>query len=190
MYGMVNKALQNMVIEVHGEETWERIRTRAGVDVEVFISNEGYPDALTFQLAGAASEVLGAPVEDLLRAFGSYWILETARTGYGDLLAACGKTLPEFLLNLTNLHTGIGLIFPDLRPPEFSCSDVTSNSLRLNYRSTRQGLTPFVIGLVEGLGEMFQTPVRVQPVPGACGPGSDDFMVDWSHPQTEPVSPA
>ena len=44
MYGMVNKALHNMVLEAHGEQIWEQIRTRAGVDIEVFISNEGYPD--------------------------------------------------------------------------------------------------------------------------------------------------
>ena len=58
MYGMVNKALQNMVVEAHGEQIWEQIRTRAGVDIEVFVSNQGYPDEITYQLAGAASEVL------------------------------------------------------------------------------------------------------------------------------------
>lgn len=180
MYGMVNKALQNMVLEAHGEEVWEQIRTRAGVDVEVFISNEGYPDEITYQLAGAASEVLQAPVEDLLRAFGSYWVLKTARQGYGELMAAGGRTLREFLLNLPNLHTRVCLIFPHLRPPEFSCSDVAANSLRLRYRSTRQGLTPFVVGLVEGLGEMFETPVVVTLVPGAHGPGRDEFLVSWA----------
>ncbi len=179
MYGMINKALQHMVVEAHGEEVWERIRTRAGVEVEVFISNEGYPDEITYQLAGAASEVLGAPVEDLLRAFGSYWVLKTARQGYGDLMAAGGRTLREFLLNLPDLHTRVALIFPELRPPEFSCSEVTANSLRLHYRSTREGLTPFVVGLVEGLGEMFQTPVAVVPVPEAHGPGRDEFLVSW-----------
>ena len=179
MYGMVNKALQNMVVEAHGEQIWEQIRTRAGVDIEVFVSNQGYPDEITYQLAGAASEVLKAPVEDLLRAFGSYWVLKTARQGYSELMTAGGRTLREFLLNLPNFHTRIGLMFPQLRPPEFSCSEVAENSLRLHYRSTRDGLTPFVVGLVEGLGLMFETPVLVTPVPEAHGPGRDEFLVSW-----------
>jgi hypothetical protein len=72
-------------------------------------------------------------------------------------MATGGRTLREFLLNLPDLHTRVALIFPELRPPEFACSEVTANSLRLHYRSTREGLTPFVVGLVEGLGGMFQT---------------------------------
>ena len=180
MYGMVNKALQSMVIEAYGEDAWERIRTRAGVDVEVFISNEGYPDEVTFQLAGAASGVLEQPLDDLLRAFGSYWVLKTARQGYGELMSAGGRTLGEFLLNLPNLHTRVGLIFPHLKPPQFSCSDVQATSLRLHYRSTREGLTPFVVGLVEGLGEMFETRVSVTPVAEAHGPGEDEFLISWT----------
>ena len=179
MYGMINKALQHMVVEAHGEEVWERIRTRAGVEVEFFISNEGYPDEITHQLAGAASEVLRVPVEEVLRTFASHWVLNTARQEYGDLMATGGRTLREFLLNLPDLHTRVALIFPELRPPEFSCSEVTANSLRLHYRSTREGLTPFVVGLVEGLGGMFQTPVEVVPVTEAHGPGRDEFLVSW-----------
>ena len=44
MYGMVNKAVEDMVCMHHGEEAWEQIKSKAGVDVEVFVSNEGYPD--------------------------------------------------------------------------------------------------------------------------------------------------
>ena len=40
MYGMVNKAIEEMVCMHHGEEMWERIMSKSGVDVDVFISNE------------------------------------------------------------------------------------------------------------------------------------------------------
>ena len=42
MYGMVNKAIEEMVTRHHGESTWAQIKAKAGVDVEVFMSNEGY----------------------------------------------------------------------------------------------------------------------------------------------------
>ncbi|MBK8003421.1 MAG: hypothetical protein IPK12_05590 [Gemmatimonadetes bacterium] len=35
MYGMVNKAMEEMVVARYGEATWERIREVAGVEVEV-----------------------------------------------------------------------------------------------------------------------------------------------------------
>lgn len=186
MYGMLTKALESMIREGHGEAMWLRIRAAAGVDVEVFVSNEPYPDDVTFRLAVAAAEALETPVAELLRAFGSFWVLKTARQGYGDMLAACGRTLPEFLTNLPSLHTRVGLIFPRLQPPEFQCVDVRPNSLRLLYRSSREGLTPFVVGLIEGLGVMFETPVTVTPVPEAHGPGRDEFLIEWPASPLEP----
>ncbi len=46
------------------------IKEKSGLDVEMFISNEGYPDDITYKLVGAASEVLGLPAEKILQAFG------------------------------------------------------------------------------------------------------------------------
>ena len=66
MYGMVNKAVEEMVCMHHGEPVWERIKARAGVDVDVFMSNEGYPDEMTYKLVGAASEVLDVPAPQIL----------------------------------------------------------------------------------------------------------------------------
>ena len=61
MYGLVNKAVEEMVCMHHGEPAWERIKAQAGIDVDVFMSNEGYPDDVTYRLVGAASAVLGVP---------------------------------------------------------------------------------------------------------------------------------
>ncbi|EFK96017.1 Soluble guanylate cyclase gcy-31, partial [sediment metagenome] len=75
-----------------------------------------------------------------------------------------------FLLNLNLMHTRVKLMFPKLVPPRIECHEVTATSLRLHYFSHRSGLAPFVVGLVEGLGEMFATPARVEQV-GVKGGG-------------------
>ena len=106
--------------------------------------------------------------------------METARKGYGHLMEAGGRNLAEFLIKLPNFHTRIVMIFPELKPPEFECTDITANSLRLHYHSDRPGLAPFVVGLVEGLGEMFATEVEVlQEESVAAGAGHDVFKVSW-----------
>ena len=181
MYGMVNKAIEEMVCMHHGEETWEKIKLKAGVDIDVFLSNEGYSDEITYKLVGAASETLNAPAEAILEAFGQHWILHTASEGYGGLMQAGGDSLGEFLINLPNFHSRVVLMFPKLQPPRFECSEVTENSLNLHYFTHRPGLSHFVIGLIQGLGKLFENTVEVQQTMNkAEGADHDIFAISWT----------
>jgi hypothetical protein len=182
MFGMVNKAIEDMVLAHHGPDAWKRIKARAGVEVEMFLSDESYPDEMTFRLVAAASEALGASADDVLTAFGKHWIAYTAQEGYGALLSAAGATIPEFFANLPNFHNRIAMIFPGMHPPRFVCTDITSTSLRLHYHTHRQGLTAFVSGLLQGLGARMGTPVRVTLAASrASGADHDIFDVTWTH---------
>jgi len=180
MYGMVNKAIEEMVTAGQGEAVWEQIKQRAGVEDEVFVSTEGYPDEMTYALVAAASETLDTPVAGILEAFGVHWVVKTAQEGYGDMMAAGGKTLREFLVNLPNFHSRLSMAFPHLAPPQFLCSDVQERSVRLQYRSQRSGLAPFVVGLFKGLGQLFSTPVTVEQVADKSAVAAhDEFVVRW-----------
>jgi len=165
----------------HGESVWEQIKIKAGVDVDVFMSNESYSDDVTYNLVGAASEVLKVPAEQILISFGEHWVLHTAAEGYGGLMKAAGKTLPDFMRNLPNFHSRVTMIFPKLQPPHFKCTDITDRSLRLHYFSHRKGLAPFVVGLMQGLGKHFKTPVTVrQTAAKELGLDHDEFQIDWT----------
>ena len=48
------------------DEKWEEVLKTSGVPEDSFLTMRTYDDAITYQLAGAASEVLGAPVEACL----------------------------------------------------------------------------------------------------------------------------
>jgi hypothetical protein len=161
MYGLVNKAIEQMICTQFGEETWEAIKERAGIDVDAFINMEGYPDEVTYQLVRAASSVLEISPAAVLEAFGAYWVTYTAAEGYGVLLDLAGATLPEFLRNLDHLHARVGLTFTHLQPPSFQCIDERDDSLQLHYYSSREGLAHLVIGLLKGLGHRFNTDVAI-----------------------------
>ena len=161
MYGLVNKGLEQMIRAHADDQTWDTIKCRAGVDVELFLSLRQYPDEITYDLVHSASEVLGEPPSECLRAFGHYWMLYTATEGYGELMSLTGATLHDFLQNLPNMHARINLSFPDLQPPVFRCEAVTERSMLLHYHSHRQGLAPMVVGLLEGLSERFGTPITI-----------------------------
>ena len=171
MYGMINRGLEDMIISLHGEDTWRHVLQKAGVDVEMFVRMETYPDSMTYSLVGAASDVLSKPVPELLRNFGIYWVRYTGREGYGPLLDEAGDDLTEVLLNLDEMHFRLGTIFPmygsvqsghTMQPPQFTCTDIIDKSLTLHYFSKRSGLAPMVVGLVEGLAERLGCSVLIE----------------------------
>ncbi len=181
MYGLVNRALAEMVTAEHGLATWEAIKADAGVGVDEFHAMTQYPDEVTVSIVGAASARLGVTPSAFLRALGEYWIRYTARQGYGDLLALGGSSFPAFLQNLDAMHGRVGLSFPELRPPSFRCTDITGSSLTFHYYSERQGLADLVIGLVEGLGHLFDLAVTIRPLAlKANGADHDTFHVTYA----------
>lgn len=171
MYGLVNKAVHDLVVTKFGDAAWDAIRRRAEVDSVSFVGLRPYPDAVTYRLVAAASEVLETPADKVLEAFGEHWMTYTAQEGYGEILDLTGGDFVSFLQNLNNLHVRIRQTFPGLQPPEIRCADVTADSMRLHYRSHRPGLAPFVVGLLRGLGRRFHTEVEA-----ALDRGRDDGL--------------
>jgi len=79
MYGIVNKAIQDLVTDNYGEDKWEAVKEKSGVDIDYFLSNEPYDDDITYKLAGAAADVLGISVGQVLNAFGEWWVIKTGK---------------------------------------------------------------------------------------------------------------
>jgi hypothetical protein len=180
MYGIVNKAIEDLVTENFGEEKWQEVKAKSGVDVDFFLSNEPYDDAITYQLATAASEVLGITVGEVLFVFGEYWILKTTKEKYGGLMQAGGENLKEFLVNLPMFHNRIMLMYPKLTPPEFKVSDVNESDILIHYFSKREGLQEFVHGLLSGLGKMYETKVTISLMQTReTGSKHEIFKVAW-----------
>ena len=179
MYGLVNKAVVDLVVSKFGQDTWNAIKKKAEVDIDVFVSMDGYPDEITYRLVGAASEVLKIPPEAVLEAFGEYWVLYTAAEGYGPMLDAAGKTLREFLENLDALHARVALTMPALKPPRFRLKPVDDKTMLLEYYSTRQGLAPMVVGLLKGLAIRFKEPIEIS---HASREGHEEFTIRTAQP--------
>jgi hypothetical protein len=161
MYGLVNRAIEELICERFGEDAWDTVRAHAGLALDTFISMEPYEDDITYRLVAAANEVLGIPAEEILVTFGEYWTLYTAKEGYGELMKMSGSTLPEFLRNLDTMHARVGLLYPKLRPPSFRCTIVSETELLLHYYSHRAGMAPLVRGLLQGLSKMFEVEMDI-----------------------------
>ena len=164
MYGLVNKAIKDLVVSNYGNEKWIEICKLTEFHEEEFVGMNSYPDKLTYDLVKNASLVLKADANIILEAFGEYWILYTADEGYGDLMNMTGNSFPEFLDNLDMLHFRINNIMPDLKAPQCTTRNPQEKSIELEYRSHRNGFIPMLYGLIKGLGKRFDLNVSTEQI--------------------------
>lgn len=155
MYGLIHRAVRDMVITNFGAERWNRILLDANANEEHFMSMQAYDDSIVLSLVGSACKELNMEPAVVLEAFGRHWIKDTAKKTYANLLKSYGDTLWEFVDNLNFMHDRISTTFPAFRAPMFELQPFSDTEARLIYTSTRQGLTPFVIGLLRGLAIEF-----------------------------------
>jgi hypothetical protein len=180
MYGIVNKAIEDLVIANFGEEKWEAIKERSGVDIDFFISSEPYDDDITYTLANTISTEMDMPIESVMIALGEWWIVKTTNDKYSGLMESGGSNFKDFLINLPLFHNRVMLLFPKLTPPEFKISDIETNSLHLHYFSKREGLQEFVRGLIQGLGIMFETEIEIELLrTRQQGDRNEVFKISW-----------
>lgn len=180
MYGIVNKAMEELVLANFGEECWERVKLNSNLDIDYFISNESYNDDLTYALARSIALETNKTLSEILICFGEWWVVNTTKVKYGGLMEAGGNDLREFLINLPQFHNRVMLIYPKLTPPEFKVSHIKSNSLQLHYFSKRMGLQDFVRGLIQGLGIVYKKKVVITLLQSRdYGDSHEIFNISW-----------
>jgi len=178
MYGLLNKGIEALVVNQYGEDTWEKIKEKAGFKGN-FLNMEVYDDAVTYNLVGAATEVLNVDINTLLVEYGKSWVKFTMEKGYGQMLNMAGKDFPTFLKNLNNLHERVGHTYPKLKPPRFKTTVINDESLRLEYHSIRPGLAPVVEGILYGLGERFKISAELERTKTQDNDGFDEFLIHY-----------
>ncbi|MEE4278717.1 MAG: heme NO-binding domain-containing protein [Halieaceae bacterium] len=166
MYGLVNSALKDMIVNHFGEEKWQAIHRHSQVADTGFLTMHRYDDRITYQLAGAAAELLGAPIDDCMEMFGRHWVAAVAVRDFGTLMDATGSDTVSFLRNVNALHDRITSTFIDYIPPEFALEPVAGyrDRFHVHYHSERKGLTAFVTGLLHGLAEHFGDDIEIHSI--------------------------
>ena len=181
MYGLVNQAIKDMVIERFGDSKWAEICSIASCPSEDFQLMQSYPDTITYGLVGGASRALQVQPEALLEEFGEYWIRFTADKGYGELLNLFGSDLRACLKNLNHMHARMGAMMPELQPPRFSVEEQSPGTILLRYFSKRAGLAPMVVGLLRGLARRHGNEVSIVHHPRTEGQDHECFSVTIHH---------
>ncbi|KAL9894293.1 guanylate cyclase soluble subunit beta-1-like isoform 2-T5 [Glossina fuscipes fuscipes] len=115
-----------------------------------FLVRQIYDDEITYNLIGAAVEILNIPADDILEIFGKTFFEFCQDSGYDKILQVLGATPRDFLQNLDALHDHLGTLYPGMRAPSFRCTE-KDGSLLLHYYSERPGLEHIVMGIVKAV---------------------------------------
>jgi guanylate cyclase soluble subunit beta len=161
MYGLIHNSLRDMVKTRLGDDEWPEIMQTAGLSESDFLSLKNYDDTVVMSLLGVTRAKTGLSIDELLYDFGWHFIKRTAFTHYAGVLDMHGETLWELLGNLNHMHDRIASSFPGYRPPSFQLLPTAENTYELIYSSSRQGLTAFVRGLLDGLADYFSIVIDI-----------------------------
>ncbi len=175
MYGMVHRVLRQMVLDQVGPEAWHDIERKTQAGPNEMISVVVYDDALTYQIFGAVAERLELSLPEFMDKFGRFWITYTDNKAFRSILNFAGTDLVSLLRNLDRMHATVLAAMPQARVPSFKVVEEKDGKILLRYQSQRQGLTPFICGLLHGLLERFELEGTVEVVGGEGN--AIDFLV-------------
>jgi hypothetical protein len=160
MKGIVFNLLEEVVRAEYGEDAWDDLLERAGLD-GAYTSLGGYPDTDMMRLVGVASEALNLPPETIVRWFGRRAI-PLLRERYAVFFEGHTSTR-SFLLTLNSIiHPEVRKIYPGADVPTFDLLATADESvLVIGYRSARK-LCALAEGFIEGTADHFGEGVEIE----------------------------
>jgi hypothetical protein len=170
MYGLVNEAVKQMVVDSFGVEKWNEVCTELNLEEPNFMPFEQYEDSLTGDLVGKICEKFSFEAPVLLEEFGKYWVTYARNSEYSSILNSFATSPIDLIKSLDSLHTRLELTFDELRPPSFWVTEKDDKKIWVHYQSHRDmPLEFFVIGLIKGIFLMFDQECSVSIIPSENG---------------------
>lgn len=147
MKGIIFNLLEEVVIQHHGEDTWDDLLDGAGLSGS-YTSLGSYPDEEALRLVGLAAEALDSTPFDTLRWFGRE-AMPLLAIRYPDYFSGHTTTRPFVLSVNSIIHPEVRMIYPGADVPTFGFRDEPDGSLVMTYSSARR-LCALAQGFLEG----------------------------------------
>lgn len=159
MKGVVFNLLEEAVGRAFGEDAWDDLLDRAGVE-GAYTSIGNYPDVELMRLVGAASASLGKSPDEILLWFGEaampllfekYPVFFEPHSGSRS-----------FLLTVNDvIHTEVKKVYPGASAPSFGLDGSAPDELVMTYDSDRR-LCSLAEGFVRGAAAHFGDEVAIR----------------------------
>jgi hypothetical protein len=172
--GVIFNAVEEALIGVYGEDTWDIIVENSGVS-GAYTALGDYEEADAGALVAAAAALLGESIDDTWRLVGRHLLPQLTKR-LANITTQFSSA--EELLRAVNdfIHPEVELLYPDSVPPLFEFSE-TENGLLVRYVSAR-GLSALAEGLIMGCGDLYSEEIEIELVDGSL-PTDAQFIVKF-----------
>lgn len=159
MHGVFHKGLKDFVIDEYGRDVWQEAQASSGVDRQMYLAVNYYPDQEFISLV----EAIGAAVDDspfdVLELFGAA-VADRLLDTYGRVVDDSWSVMDLLEHVESVVHTSLRTHNDELTPPELGVSRPGADEVIIVYQSPRR-LCPVAIGLIRGVADAFDEEVRV-----------------------------
>ena len=160
MKGTVHKCIEKLVTEKFGIEKWQECLKAADFDEDhVFMLNDDVDEQQTMKLITSAPAVLGISLQQVIDAFSDYWVNVYGPKVYPSFYEGISSAR-EFMEKLDNLHIHVTQTIPNAKPPRFTYSWTSGNTLEMTYSSSR-GLVDLFMSMARAVGIYYNNDVQI-----------------------------
>jgi hypothetical protein len=153
MKGVIFNLLASAVCDEYGEDTWDELLDRAGLE-GAWTSVGSYPHQDLLSVVAAAATMWEWSQDDVIRWFGRAAIPRLA-SAYPAFFAAHGSAFP-FLRTLNDVHhLEVRKVYPDADLPVFAFDPPREEGVLTMRYSSARALCTFGEGLIHGAGDHF-----------------------------------
>lgn len=169
MKGHIFNLLEQFIVEVSSEETYEEILESCEfITQEPFVRPGSYPDEDLAEIVNKTVEKLGISLKDAHYGFGKWIFPHLMKMAPPEVLNY--QTPKEILLALDYIHmVEVKKVIPDAEPPRFYCTDTGPNTLDMVYSSPR-GMFDIVDGVLASLEEYYSAKIEYSKEMDDSGP--------------------
>lgn len=157
MLGVVNKAIEEFVITVHGGAVWQEVLRDIGTPGFRFEPMLMYEDEKSYALIRALSKRLSKPQQDILDDIGTYLVTPPNGGALRRLLRFLGSSFDDFLFSLDDLNDRVDLALPDLQLPQIMVIPQTIDRVHVRVSQTWSGFAYVLQGLLRAMADDYGT---------------------------------
>jgi len=160
MKGIINQCAVELLKNKFGEDKLLAVLKETGLpeDLEI-VTLEDYPDEISIKFITAAAKVLNITPDDVMLAFGDYWVNEFAFKKFKIIFAKYNNA-KDFLKGMDSTHRWATETMEGATPPHFEYESPDNNTLIMHYFSKRK-LIKILEGLIRGVIKHFNVQADV-----------------------------
>ena len=159
MHGFFLTEFKKYIKATRGDEAWEAVRARAGLQSRAYVPIQQYPDKEAAALVAAASAIDGAEATRILESYGRFIVADLLSLYRGLLrpewrslqLIEHAQEVIDRVKRLNGLAVGL---------PEISVERANPDRLLVRYESPRK-LCNVGKGMLRGIGDYFDEELKV-----------------------------